>query len=170
MKEVYSLLVHLICLALGVYHLYTQECKDTITDTFSDPNSILQVAVGIIAFGMRLDCCNVWQIIDWGASNNIEAYLQETGQAGRDGLPAKGALYVTLHPANRFIGERVCISSIATIIIIRVTNTSSSKFFLLCSTSTVYVECEPQNDKTEPLQTSTQSDTAIATSYPTQSG
>jgi superfamily II DNA helicase RecQ len=32
-------------------------------------------------------------------------YIQETGRAGRDGEPAEALLYVTTHPANRFVDD-----------------------------------------------------------------
>ena len=35
----------------------------------------------------------------------MEAYIQETGRAGRDGEPAEALLYVTTHPANRFVDD-----------------------------------------------------------------
>ena len=47
-----------------------------------------------VAFGMGLDCPNVRKVIHWGPSGDIELYLQETGRAGRDLLPAKAVLYV----------------------------------------------------------------------------
>ena len=47
---------------------------------------------------MGLDCPNVRSVIHWGPSGDIEQYLQETGRAGRDGLPAEAVLYnVSLH-------------------------------------------------------------------------
>ena len=62
--------------------------KDTILETFSDRHGTLRV----VAFGMGLDCPNVRRIIHWGASNDIESYLQETGRAGRDEEPAEAIL------------------------------------------------------------------------------
>ena len=39
-------------------------------------------------------CCpNVCFVIHWGPSVDIEQYVQETGRAGRDGLPAEAVLY-----------------------------------------------------------------------------
>jgi ATP-dependent DNA helicase RecQ len=43
---------------------------------------------------MGIDCPNVRQIVHWGAPADIEAYLQETGRAGRDGLQACSVLFV----------------------------------------------------------------------------
>lgn len=76
--------------------------EDTILHSFSDPNSIMRVVVATVAFGMGLDCPNVRRIIHWGASSDIESYLQETG---RDGLHAEAILYVVGHPSNRFLDE-----------------------------------------------------------------
>ena len=76
--------------------------KDAILKNFCDPNGPLRIVVATIAFGMGLDCPNVRRIIHWGASNDIEAYMQETGKAGRDGLPASAILYAIKHPSNRF--------------------------------------------------------------------
>ncbi len=47
-----------------------------------------------VAFGMGLDCPNVRRIIHWGPSTDVEQYVQETGRAGRDGLPVVAILYL----------------------------------------------------------------------------
>ena len=47
---------------------------------------------------MGLDCPDIRRVIHWGASADVEQYLQETGRAGRDGLPAKAVLYATSLP------------------------------------------------------------------------
>ena len=49
--------------------------------------------IATIAFGMGLDCPNVGRVFHWGPSGDIELYLQETGRAGRDMLPAEAVLY-----------------------------------------------------------------------------
>jgi superfamily II DNA helicase RecQ len=42
--------------------------------------------VASIAFGMGVDCKGVHRTIHFGPSKNIEAFVQETGRAGRDGV------------------------------------------------------------------------------------
>ena len=51
--------------------------------------------VATIAFGMGLDCPDVRRIIHWGRSGDMKQYVQETGWAGRDGLPAIAVIYKT---------------------------------------------------------------------------
>lgn len=70
-----------------------QEVKDEILCNFSDPKGILRIVVATVAFGMGLDCPNVRRIIHIGAPSDVEAYLQETGRAGRDGNPSTATLY-----------------------------------------------------------------------------
>lgn len=67
--------------------------KDCILHSLPDPDSVLRVIVATIAFGMGLDCPNIRRVIHWGPSADVEAYLQETGRAGRDGLSATAILY-----------------------------------------------------------------------------
>ena len=51
------------------------------------------VVIATVSFGMGLDCPNVRRVFHWGASPDIELYIQETGRAGRDRLASKAILY-----------------------------------------------------------------------------
>ena len=59
--------------------------KKVVLEAFQADNSPVRVLVATIAFGMGVDCKGVYRIINFGPSKNIEAYIQETGRAGRDG-------------------------------------------------------------------------------------
>ena len=56
---------------------------------------------------MGIDCPNVRRIVHWGGSNDIEAYLQETGRAGRDGMLSQAILYSISSHTNRFMDENM---------------------------------------------------------------
>ncbi len=62
--------------------------------SFCQVDGVLRVVITTVAFGLGLDCPNVRRIIHWSPSQDMEQYVQETGRAGRDGLPSVAALYV----------------------------------------------------------------------------
>ena len=67
--------------------------KDVELESFCNPTGCLRIIIATVAFGLGLDCPNVRRIIHWGPSNDIEQYMQETGRAGRDSLPAVAVLH-----------------------------------------------------------------------------
>ncbi|KAK4538560.1 hypothetical protein CDCA_CDCA18G4585 [Cyanidium caldarium] len=61
----------------------------------------LRVVVATVAFGMGLHKADVRGVVHWSVPPSIEAYVQETGRAGRDGRPAQCHLFYGAADAQR---------------------------------------------------------------------
>ena len=80
---------------IQMFHAGTSDLvKALIMEDIGKADGFIQVLVCTVAFGMGINCKEVYSIIHFGPSINMESYVQECGRAGRDG---KESLCVLLH-------------------------------------------------------------------------
>jgi ATP-dependent DNA helicase RecQ len=85
-----------------VYHAgLGREERSEAQDSFMSGRS--EVVVATNAFGMGVDKADVRSVVHFNIPGTLEAYYQEAGRAGRDGLPAACALIYA--PGDRFLQE-----------------------------------------------------------------
>jgi superfamily II DNA/RNA helicase len=62
----------------------------------------IQVVIATVAFGMGIDLAHVRYVIHWSLAKTVEGFYQESGRAGRDGLPAHSVVYFSKKDASTF--------------------------------------------------------------------
>ncbi|MFO0956723.1 MAG: RecQ family ATP-dependent DNA helicase [Isosphaeraceae bacterium] len=85
-----------------VYHAgLDRDQRHEAQETFM--NGRADVVVATNAFGMGVDKSDIRAVIHFNIPGTLEAYYQEAGRAGRDGLPA--ACVLLFAPGDRFLQE-----------------------------------------------------------------
>ena len=75
----------------AAYHAgLAPEVRERIQERFQTGK--LEVVVATIAFGMGIDKADVRSVVHFALPGSVEAFYQEIGRAGRDGLPSRTVL------------------------------------------------------------------------------
>ena len=83
-------------LGAACYHAgQPAEVRERVQDDFLHNRGNARILVATIAFGMGIDKPDVRSVVHVNLPSSPEAYIQESGRAGRDGLPARSLVLLS---------------------------------------------------------------------------
>jgi ATP-dependent DNA helicase RecQ len=99
--EVTALLVERGLRAVSYHAGMAPEARRASQEAFMDGRA--EVVVATNAFGMGVDKADVRTVVHWAVPTSLEAYYQEAGRGGRDGLPGRAVLLASRMDLGRLI-------------------------------------------------------------------
>jgi ATP-dependent DNA helicase RecQ len=100
--EVASLIAESGIATVGYHAGMSPDARRASQDAFMERGSA-EVVVATNAFGMGVDKADVRTVAHWALPTSLEAYYQEAGRGGRDGLPARALLLAARMDLGRLI-------------------------------------------------------------------